>query len=173
MNTIPKIMKPHVSLNVRDVDAAVQFYQRVFGVAPTKHYHEPSIMHSVLLDDQGRDSHIERTGYAKFDLEEPSLNLVLNEVDVPRQLHSALSHLGVQVESTWDVEKYKERFIAAGLRDRDEMDVRCCYAKQDKTWLADPDGNEWEFFVVLEHLAPGEKARTGPTSCDINCAAST
>jgi hypothetical protein len=30
------------------------------------------------------------------------------------------------------------------------MQTNCCYALQDKTWVHDPDGNEWEVFVVLE-----------------------
>jgi hypothetical protein len=30
------------------------------------------------------------------------------------------------------------------------MQTNCCYAIQDKTWVTDPDGNEWEVFVVLE-----------------------
>jgi catechol 2,3-dioxygenase-like lactoylglutathione lyase family enzyme len=157
-NTAPKILKPHVSLNVRNVDDAVDFYQRVFGVAPVKHYRENSTMHSVLLDDQGQQSSIARTGYAKFDLIEPALNLVLNEIQLPASgPHGALSHLGVQVSGTDDVLAYKKRFADAGLIDRDEMQISCCYAKQDKTWLADPDGNEWEFFAVLEHLAPSSK----------------
>ncbi len=163
----PQIIKPHVSLNVRNVDAAVQFYQRVFATAPVKHYRESSTMHSVLLDDQGQHSSIARTGYAKFDLSEPALNLVLNEIDLPALgPHGALSHLGVQVASTDDVMAYKKRFADAGLIDRDEMQVSCCYAKQDKTWLADPDGNEWEFFVVLAHLAP---STTVAEQCETAC----
>jgi hypothetical protein len=74
----------------------------------------------------------------------------------------------VQVSGTDDVLAYKKRFADAGLIDRDEMQINCCYAKQDKTWLADPDGNEWEFFVVLEHLAPGSKLAD---QCASTCAA--
>jgi hypothetical protein len=36
------------------------------------------------------------------------------------------------------------------------MQVDCCYALQDKTWARDPDGNEWEVFVVLENTEPAE-----------------
>ncbi len=28
------------------------------------------------------------------------------------------------------------------------VDVTCCYATQDKFWVTDPDGNEWEFFYT-------------------------
>lgn len=44
----------------------------------------------------------------------------------------------------------RERWAEAGLVTRDEMDTNCCYARQDKTWVHDPDGYEWEVFVVLE-----------------------
>ncbi len=169
MKAVPAIVKPHVSLNVRDVEASVQFYRKVFGVEPVKHYREETTTHSVLLDDLGHDSRMRRTGYAKFDLSEPQLNLVLNEIEVERCAAGPLSHLGVQVESAADVHRYKQRFVDAGLVDRDEMAISCCYAKQDKTWLADPDGNEWEFFTILEHLLPIEQS-TGPAEkCQTLC----
>jgi catechol 2,3-dioxygenase-like lactoylglutathione lyase family enzyme len=155
-NAAPSIVrKPHVSLNVRDVDASVAFYRALFGVAPVKHYRDATTVHSILLDDQGHDSRSTRSGYAKFDLEQPALNFVLNEMpghDAPAR--GALSHLGLQVDDTADVLAMRQRVVAAGLVPRDEMQVNCCYARQDKFWVADPDGNEWEVFVVLEHLSP-------------------
>ena len=75
------------------------------------------------------------------------------------QAHGALSHLGLQVDTTDDVVAIRRRVEALGLAPRDEMGVNCCYARQDKFWLADPDGNEWEVFTVLEHLTP-EQVRT-------------
>jgi Glyoxalase/Bleomycin resistance protein/Dioxygenase superfamily len=62
----------------------------------------------------------------------------------------ALSHMGIQVASTEDVFAQRERWSEAGLITKDEMQTNCCYAKQDKTWVYDPDGNAWEVFVVLE-----------------------
>jgi catechol 2,3-dioxygenase-like lactoylglutathione lyase family enzyme len=150
---LPIIRKPHVSLNVKNVDASVAFYQMLFNVAPVKHYRDNTTVHSVLLDDQGGNSHAARTGYAKFDLEQPILNFVLNEVEFNAEL-GALSHLGLQVDSTYDVIAIRKRIEAMGLKPRDEMNVSCCYARQDKFWLADPDGNEWEIFTVVEHLSP-------------------
>ena len=118
--------KPHVALNVRNVEKSVAFYRKLFGIEPLKM----------------------RPGYAKFDVQNPSLNLSLNESNVSEQ--GALSHLGIQVGSTDDVLAMKSRWEAAGLATRDEMKTNCCYALQDKTWVADPDGNQWEAFVVLE-----------------------
>lgn len=154
-NPLPGLRKPHVSLNVRDIDASVAFYRTLFGVEPVKHHHDTTTVHSVLLDDGGHDSRRTRSGYAKFDLERPALNFVLNEIAGPAPgIDGALSHLGLQFDDTDDVLAVRARVVAAGLQPRDEMQVNCCYARQDKFWLADPDGNEWEVFVVLEHLSP-------------------
>jgi catechol 2,3-dioxygenase-like lactoylglutathione lyase family enzyme len=118
-----KVLKPHVSLNVTNIDASVAFYEKAFGVPATKR----------------------RPGYAKFDLASPSLNLTMQEA--PRTGVNA-SHFGVQVASTEDVIEAKRRFEAAGLRTIVEEETACCYAVQDKVWVEDPDGNAWEVFVV-------------------------
>lgn len=133
-----KTLKPHISLNVRELKRSVEFYQRLFGNEPTK----------------------VRTGYAKFDVQNPPLNLALNEFSYNER--GALSHLGIQVASTEDVLKTKARWEEIGLLTRDEMQTNCCYALQDKTWVRDPDGNEWEVFVVLEdNLAESDPCECG------------
>lgn len=118
-----QIIKPHVSLNVSNIDASVAFYEKAFGVSATKR----------------------RPGYAKFDLSEPTLNLTM--VEAPRTGVNA-SHFGVQVASTEDVAAASERFKRAGLETKSEANTECCYAVQDKVWVQDPDGNAWEVFVV-------------------------
>lgn len=170
------VRKPHLSLNVRDVDAAVRFYRALFAAEPVKHYHDETTVHSVLQDDTGVDSRQRRTGYAKFDLAAPALNFVLNQIPGTRfDARGTLSHLGLQVDSTADVIAMRERVAAAGLTTHDEMAVSCCYARQDKFWVADPDGNEWEVFTVLEHLTPEQLRRQDTrdacdTGCDVTCA---
>jgi catechol 2,3-dioxygenase-like lactoylglutathione lyase family enzyme len=131
------IVKPHVSLNVTNVEASVAFYEKVFGVAAAKR----------------------RPGYAKFDLAEPALNLTMQEA--PRTGINA-SHFGVQVASSEDVAAAWTRFKQAGLPTRTEENTSCCYALQDKVWVEDPDGNAWEVFVVkgdtevmMKDAAPG------------------
>ncbi len=121
-----EVLKAHVALNVRSVEQSIDFYRKMLGIEPSK----------------------VRTGYAKFNVENPPLNLTLNQVAFKER--GALSHMGLQVASTEDVLTMRERWHAAGLRTRDEMQTNCCYAIQDKTWVQDPDGNEWEAFVVLE-----------------------
>ncbi len=117
------VLKPHVSLNVSNIDASVAFYEKAFGVKPAKR----------------------RPGYAKFDLESPSLNLTMQEG--PRTGVNA-SHFGMQVASSEDVAVAWTRFKEAGLKTFTEENTTCCYALQDKVWTEDPDGNMWEVFVV-------------------------
>jgi hypothetical protein len=105
-----------------------------------------------------------RAGYAKFDIQNPPLNLALNEI--PFNERGALSHLGIQVASTADVLAVRERWARAGLITRDEMQTSCCYAVQDKTWVNDPDGNEWEVFVVLEDNLPESSGADVNGCCD-------
>jgi len=130
-------LKAHLALNVRSVEQSLEFYKKLLGIEPSKL----------------------RTGYAKFDVQNPPLNLTLNEHHFAER--GALSHLGIQVASTDDVLAIRENWAAAGLLTRDEMQTSCCYALQDKTWVKDPDGNEWEVFVVLED----NLAETAPCEC--------
>ena len=125
-----KALKAHVALNVSDVKKSVEFYAKMLGLKPVK----------------------ERVGYAKFDVQNPPLNLTLNQVAEVGK--GRLSHLGIQVSSTHDVQATKRKWIDAGLLTSDEMQTNCCYALQDKTWVQDPDGNHWEVFVVLEDNLP-------------------
>jgi catechol 2,3-dioxygenase-like lactoylglutathione lyase family enzyme len=126
-----RVLKAHISINVRNVETSIDFYRRLLGIEPSK----------------------VRTGYAKFDVQNPPLNLALNEVP-SLAAAGALSHLGLQVGSTEDVLAIRRRWSDAGLITRDEMQTDCCYATQDKTWVHDPDGNEWEAFGVLQDNLP-------------------
>lgn len=119
-------LKAHLAINVSDANASVEFYKKMFGIEPSK----------------------VRTGYAKFDVQNPPLNFTLNQGTFDGQ--GALSHLGIQVATTDDVVAMKTRWEGEGLSPREEMQTTCCYALQDKAWVHDPDGNEWEVFVVLE-----------------------
>jgi len=126
-------MKTHIALNVTDLQKSLSFYERMLGIAPVK----------------------VRPGYAKFDVHDPPLNLSLNAGDFVNR-RGTLSHLGLQVATTAEVLKTRDRWAAAGLKPRDEMGTSCCYALQDKAWVTDPDGNEWEVFTVLADIAQPE-----------------
>jgi catechol 2,3-dioxygenase-like lactoylglutathione lyase family enzyme len=130
-------LKAHLALNVREVDKSIEFYRKLLGIEPSK----------------------VRPGYAKFDVLNPPLNLTLNQAAFSER--GALSHLGIQVASSNDVLIMRERWADSGLITRDEMQTNCCYATQDKTWVRDPDGNEWEAFVVLQD----NLQETAPCEC--------
>src|SRR5579863_3442752 len=141
-----KALKVHVAIHVKDFPASVEFYRKLFGIEPCK----------------------VRTGYAKFDVVNPPLNFTLNEGAGAGQ--GALSHLGIQVESTGDVLAVRRGWRERGLIPRDEMKTECCYSLQDKAWVRDPDGNEWEVFAVLKDNLP-EKPLVERSCCAPDCCA--
>lgn len=131
-------LKAHLALNVSDVEESIAFYKKMLGIEPSK----------------------VRTGYAKFDVQNPPLNLTLNRSAVVGK--GSISHLGIQVATSEDVAALKQRWEAEGLVPREEIQTTCCYAVQDKAWVHDPDGNEWEAFAVLEdNLPEGTKNAEG------------
>lgn len=120
---VPTTGRVQLALRVSDLEAAVDFYGKLFGAEPAK----------------------KREGYANFALDTPPLKLVLIEgPDAGR-----LDHLGVEVASTAEVDMAATRLEEAGLITRSEEDVACCYARQDKVWVEAPDGEPWEVYTVL------------------------
>jgi catechol 2,3-dioxygenase-like lactoylglutathione lyase family enzyme len=115
----------HLSLDVPDLDRAVAFYSELFGEQPAKR----------------------KPGYAKFELADPPVALALQQAGRP-----ALSHLGIRVDSTAEVEAAGARLKRSQLVTLEERDAACCYARQDKVWVADPAGNRWEVYTVLEDI---------------------
>jgi len=143
-----KARKAHLAIHVSDVMASTEFYRKLFGIEPCK----------------------VRSGYAKFDVANPPLNFALN--GGAHAGKGALSHLGIQVESTADVLAVRQSWQERGLLPRDEMKTECCYALQDKAWVRDPDGNEWEVFAVLKDNLP-EKTVAEKSCCAPDCCAPT
>jgi len=146
------VLRPHLALTVTDVERSLPFYEALFGTRPEK----------------------VRDGYAKFSVAEPALNFTLNRGERAAGL-GAFNHAGIQVASTADVLAAKERLVRAGLAAFDEMDTTCCYARQDKIWVRDPDGTPWEVFATHEDTAePGDgglAAAESPCGCsEAGCA---
>ncbi|MCD9188662.1 MAG: VOC family protein [Pyrinomonadaceae bacterium] len=140
-------MKTHISLNVKNVSESVEFYKKMFGIEPLK-----------LKSD-----------YAKFDVPNPPLNLTMNQINFERG--GSLSHLGLQVETTAEVLEMGKRWQEQGLMTLEEMQTDCCYALQNKIWVADPDGNRWEVFFVLGNTEDKDivaSACCAPTPTQIN-----
>lgn len=124
-----------LALNVADIDAAVDFYSKLFSAEPAKR----------------------RPGYANFAIIEPPLKLVLIENPSARGegVTGALNHLGVEVDSTEEVQAATRRLAGDGLEPQVQESTTCCYAVQDKAWVNDPDGAPWEVYTVLAD-APAE-----------------
>ena len=120
--------KLHLSLNVKDIERSAHWYETFLGVSV----------------------HKRRPGYANFDVESPALKLALSEHDAGSG--GALNHLGILVSSTDEVLAAKNRLESSGLITFSEENVTCCYAKQDKIWVHDPDGNAWEVYTLLDDL---------------------
>lgn len=140
-----------LALNVSDVDQAVDFYQKLFGVEPAKR----------------------REGYANFAVDSPPLKLVL--IENPDAAGS-LNHLGVEVFSTDEVTEATTRLAQSGLATAVEDNVTCCYALQDKVWVDDPDGAPWEIYTVLgDSDTPHGELRSvdvcGPGACSTDAGA--
>ena len=135
-----------LALNVSDVDAAVDFYSKLFNAAPAKR----------------------RDGYANFAIDEPPLKLVLIE-NAPAA--GSLNHLGVEVFSTDEVAATQQRLSGEGLATAAESGA-CCYAVQEKVWVQDPDQAPWEVYTVLgdaETMTPESPAACGPSTCGPGC----
>ena len=128
----------HLSLDVPELDSAVAFYRQLLGVAPAK----------------------EKPGYAKFELSDPPVALALQEAG-----RSSLSHLGIRVDSTGEVESASRRLAESGLATFDERDTACCYARQDKVWVSDPAGNRWEIYTLLEDIDEDDEPDGEVASC--------
>jgi len=133
-----------LALNVADLDAAVGFYSKLFGVAPAKRH----------------------PGYANFAIAEPPLKLVLVESVAGRGegVAGALNHLGVEVETPEEVRATTDRLSREGLDPDVEESTTCCYAVQDKAWVTDPDGAPWEVYTVLAD-APAATGLAGDGTC--------
>src|SRR5262245_42191650 len=123
------LRKFHASLNVSDLNRSIAFYRVLLGVEPAK----------VRLD------------YAKFDLAEPPLVLSL----IPGRPGSGghLNHAGLRVRTAEELVEIQHRLEAASMPTRREEGVECCYARQTKFWITDPDGALWEIYVFHDDIA--------------------
>ena len=135
--------KVHVHMAVSDLEKSREFYEKFLGVAPVK----------------------VKPGYVKFLPRFGPLNLALSQAQ-PSSEGGHVNHMGIQVESQAVVVREMERVKTAGLSVREEFSVDCCHANQDKFWVQDPDGVDWEVYV-LNHDIETEPVDSG------SCCAST
>jgi len=121
----------HLHVNVPDLAQSIQFYETLFGAAPT-----------VLKDD-----------YAKWMLDDPRMNFAISQ----RGRAAGVDHVGVQVDSPAELAELAGRLKAAGATTFDQEATTCCYAQSDKSWVSDPAGVRWEtFYTFGEAVRYGE-----------------
>lgn len=117
-------MRLQLALDVADIDAAVDFYERLFDTTVAKR----------------------KPGYANFAIEQPPLKLVLFEHPDADQ-RPGVNHLGVEVMSAHEVDTAAARLAEAGLDPTTVVEERCCHADKVETWVNGPDGSRWEVYV--------------------------
>jgi catechol 2,3-dioxygenase-like lactoylglutathione lyase family enzyme len=115
-----RMKRLHVHVGVTDIDSSVRFYSTLFGTEPT-----------VTKDD-----------YAKWMLEDPRVNFAISSGNA----HKGIEHLGIQADSKSELVDVYGRLKAADRPVVEEGCTTCCYAKSEKSWIADPDGVLWEAF---------------------------
>jgi len=127
----------HVHMTVRDLDQSIRFYATLFGAEPT----------------------VVKSDYAKWMLDDPRVNFAISTVaQAP-----GVDHLGIQVDGTDELGEVSGRLAHAGQELLQQSEANCCYAKSDKTWVADPQGVAWEtFFTFGEATTYGEDRGVGP-----------
>lgn len=112
----------HVSLYVSDIKKTVSFYNNFFRTVPVK----------------------VKPQYAKYILEEPSL--IISFVENKERVQENFGHLGFQVETLEELNNRMQEAKQKNLVAKEEIGTNCCYAKQDKFWVNDPDGVQWEVY---------------------------
>ena len=142
-------MRLQLALNVSDIDTAVDFYSKLFATPVAKR----------------------KPGYANFEIAEPPLKLVL--IEGPGG--GTLNHLGVETETGEQVMAAEARLADSGLETTGVDDTTCCYATKTETWVTDPDGAPWEWYVKTgdaEQMANTGVDRDGTGACCAPAAAS-
>jgi catechol 2,3-dioxygenase-like lactoylglutathione lyase family enzyme len=125
----------HLSLNVADLGRSVAFYRTLFNSEPAKL----------------------RSDYAKFEIDDPPV--VLSLEPTPRATGGPLNHLGFRMPTSAALVAMQERLERAGIRSQREDGVECCYARQTKFWVHDPDNTLWEVYTFdgdIEHRGAGQ-----------------
>lgn len=116
----------HVHVAVHDLEKSIRFYSALFAAEP-----------AVKKDD-----------YAKWMLDDPRVNFAIST----RGRKPGLDHLGIQAESSAELEELGSRLARADVAVLPQKQAACCYAKSDKYWTIDPQGIAWESFHTLESV---------------------
>ena len=116
-------MRVHISIQVNDLAKSGAFYSSLFGQSASK----------------------EKPDYMNFRLDEPAIHLALVQGEsVPQR---GCEHFGIELPTEETFRAWEDR-LTSTVPDlaQPEPGATCCYAKADKVWLSDPDGNRWEIW---------------------------
>ena len=147
----------HVHVCVPELNAAVEYYARLFDAEPT-----------TLKPD-----------YAKWSLVEPSVNFAISSRPENGATGSGVQHLGIEVDGETALAEVTARLQDAGAPSVAESDATCCYARSEKTWSHDPAGVVWETFythgesAVYGNSAPAMATPRAPAKDEPPSAAAT
>ena len=130
----------HVHIAVSDLDTSIRFYSQLFAADPT----------------------VRRPDYAKWMLEDPRVNFALSQ----RGAAPGIQELGIQAETRAELEELYQRLTHVQRPVFEEGATTCCYARSEKSWVADPQGQEWEIF-----LTSGESTTYGADKLGVERAA--
>jgi catechol 2,3-dioxygenase-like lactoylglutathione lyase family enzyme len=140
----------HVHVGVADLDQSIRFYSTLFGAEPA----------------------VAKPDYAKWMLDDPRVNFAIS---AGQHASKGVEHLGIQVESDEELSEVYDRLKAADRPVLEEGATTCCYAKSEKSWIADPDGVVWEaFFTNGEAAVYGDSpalSALSDTAADNACCA--
>lgn len=130
----------HLSLKVQDLGRSVEFYGRLFGLPPAKMFAD----------------------YAKFEVQDPPLVLSLEPMKEGDR--RGLDHLGIRLPSRNALVDQTSRIAERGLAFEHLAGVECCYSRQSKIYMNDPDGHLFEVYTVEADLAESRAARGAPAA---------
>jgi len=127
----------HVHVSVEDIAHSTRFYSALFAAQPA----------------------VQKPDYAKWMLEDPRVNFAISA----RGVQTGLDHLGIQVETDAELHEVYDRLKQADRPVLEEGATTCCYAKSEKSWIADPQGISWETFLTSgESTVYGDTIDLGP-----------
>jgi catechol 2,3-dioxygenase-like lactoylglutathione lyase family enzyme len=125
----------HVHVAVKSLDESVRFYTQLFAAEPT----------------------VRKPDYAKWMLDDPRANFAISQ----RDARVGIQELGIQAESREELGDLYERLKGIERPVVEEGATTCCYSHSEKSWVADPQGQEWEIFFTSAESMGYDTDRSG------------
>lgn len=114
----------HIHVGVKNIEDSVNFYNALFGAEPVKR----------------------KPDYAKWMLDDPRINFAIST----RSGRIGVDHMGLQVDDVAELNALRAQMSAANIATHGDGEATCCYARSEKSWVADPDGVAWEAYHTME-----------------------